>query len=993
MHFSISSWWFCCAVFVRRLFPQSRLVLRVATCLRFMAALQVPAFSVPAWPAEFPLSPRRATPPTDVAAATRASAVPCIKASPLGSGTQSTQWSQASEALLLALSTSAAAAHGARQQRKSRGGLRRIRGSRAVLRGVAGRKAFKLEVDLPVPELSTEQMALLKDLPQQTLKEAQRIAAALPGADQLPVVGTTVAEQVSKLKAQLPPETFQYLEGLNKMLPPDVLAVLQDPSVLEPIVQPGGYGALLVWLLALRRGPQPYLDQLPLRYDGPWIEAYWARRPLRLFRRFAEVSVKAGGFSVGVELDKLFNRDEEMMPQRAAEAKELITDLGPAFVKIVQVWASRPDVLPEPYQKELEQLLERVRPFGKGEALQTLRRNMSNDKFSEYFPDTAVFETPTAAASIGQVYKTTVQGREVAVKVQRPDVREQVTLDLFVIRRIANLGSYLPIERYARQFASLFELIDRAAPPFIEELDYENEACNQRLFAKKIAECELVCDTVAVPEVLFSSREVLVQEWLPGKKLTEPGAAKEQADRVVKVLLNSYMVQFLETGFLHGDPHPGNFVLMPSGKIGILDYGLMTTISEDKRVAFIEYIMHVQAKMFDECLTDLVNLEFLPRGIADDKEAREVIVPGLADTLTILFEQSDLRVQREKFIKQRDDLKASGKLEQLQEKLQAIARKYGSFRLPGYMTLIIRALATLEGVGLRTNESFALTKELFPYIARRLLTDDSLRIREALRAYLYKGRTRIQVQRVDDLADGFRTFTNLMKGSRSKAAEAGAPVPMESVEAMAVSSSAAIVPSSSTSMASEIPQAATAPGTSQTQDVDIATRDIAAVIFSPQGNFLQDLLIDEGVAAIDALSRAAFLQLIRSLGPLFFPMSLPLNLVARANPVFQETAILAREDKEALLLIRRIAQYAQAAATSENTALALPGNANNTSVATVAQDLQRLRPFAQGLLPTVLPGIQAFAQRFAQQLARRALQRMSSDIERSVGLRPEVVSQ
>eukprot|EP00434_Breviolum_minutum_P021552 symbB.v1.2.019022.t1/scaffold1541.1/size112753/4 len=667
-----------------------------------------------------------------------------------------------------------------------------------------------------------------------------------------------------------------------------------------------------------------------------------------------------------MEIDKLLGREEEMSAQRAREAKELITDLGPAFVKIVQVFASRPDALPEAYQKEFEGLLERVRPFEKDEAMETMSRNLGGDEAVRgLFDDMSVFDQPVASASVGQVYRATMSGREVAVKVQRPDVREQVTLDLFVVRQIASIGSYVPIERYARQFRSLFDLVDRAAPPFIEELDYEFEASNQKEFAELIAKCDLVSDTVQVPEVVRASREVLIQEWLPGKKLTEPGAAKDQAQQVVKVLLNSYMVQLLETGFLHGDPHPGNFVLMPSGKIGILDYGLMTRISEDKRVALIQYLMHVQANMYDECLQDLVTLEFLPAGLSNDKEAREVIVPRLvgdlssegsfqqaltgrseAETLNILFEQSDLRVQREKFIKQREELEASGKLEVLQQELQGIAKKYGSFQLPGYATLIIRALATLEGVGLKASSNFSLKSETFPYIARRLLTDDSLRIREALRAYLYKGRSRIAPDRLESLSQGFRTFTNLMKGDRVEAAAAGAPTP-------------------------EAVQAANAEeNTENAQNLDFATKDIAAVLFSPDGNFLQDLLIEEGVAAVDALSRAAVLQALRALnplGPLAVPVAAPLRLLLGDR---LEERLLNREDKQALLVIRKIVQIIQAAQSEQ------PEPTTNS-----LQDLQRLVQLATGFGPTLLPGATAFSQRFAQRLVQRALQRVAEDLE------------
>jgi len=635
------------------------------------------------------------------------------------------------------------------------------------------------------------------------------------------------------------------------------------------------------------------------------------------------------------------------MPQRASEVKELLEDLGPTFVKLAQVWASRPDILPKPYQERLTELLEQVQPFGRDGAMETLRRNIKGAKTVEsMFDDMSVFESPVAAASIGQVYKAKVNGREVAVKVQRPDVREIVTLDLYVIRRLAGWGSKLPIERYARQFQSLFELIDKVAPPFIEELDYELEAANQRLFAEKIYGCDIVSDAVVVPEVIFSSREVLVQEWLNGKKLTEPGAAREQAGRVVKALINSYMVQFLEFGFLHGDPHPGNFVLTPEGKIGILDYGLMTEIKEQYRLAFVEYIMHVQAKKYDECLQDLINLDFVPEGFGNDPEAKRVIGPGLASTLEILFSQSDLRVQQEKFKEQRDELEASGKLEVLREELTALAKKYGSFRLPSYATLIIRALATLEGVGLQTNEGFSIGQETFPYVARRLLTDDRLRIRSALRDYLYRGRQRIAVTRIDDLVTAFGTFTNLMKGDRSVAAEdGGAPKPFE----------------------------AEPDGSEAGVRVDAASRDIAAVLFAPEGNYLQELLIDEGVAAVDAMSRAAVVQLIRSLGPLAFPISAPLGFLLGTSSTEKE--LLTREDKESLLLVRRILQLAQS-----------PLGANLSSAPQVTdgrflEGLNRARPYVDELLPTIAPGAASFADRFTRAVGSRLLLRVAADVE------------
>lgn len=931
---------------------------------------------------------------------------------------------RAAQAALLAATLPAAAAS------KRRRALCKSRGGRLA------RNGWKVEVDLPVPtpaELSGDIDGAIGGV-RAAASAASGQLAGLEGAAAKELVGLedAAAKQLSQQLADvLPPDMAKQAQELVGSLPLDVTAALpklqsvwpeayevfmkavppqlasaikevsDDPKVLEPVLPVAAAGGLMVALLALRRGPQPWLDELPLRYDAGRIEAYWRRRPLTLLSRFVDVGIKGGLFFLGLKLDELTGKTSEMLPERASQLRELITDLGPAFIKIAQVWASRPDVLPEAYNKEIQKLLERVRPFSKEEALQTLRRNLSD--VESVFTSMDDFEEPIASASVGQVYRTFLKdGRKVAVKVQRPDVRESVTLDLYVIRQGAKLGMLVPFGNVARESRNFLDLFDLATPPFVLELDYEAEAANQKRFAETIDSCDLVNETVVVPEVCLATREVLVQEWLDGKKLTEPGAAQEQAGRVVKLLLNSYMVQFLETGYLHGDPHPGNFILMPSGKLGILDYGLMTEISPNRRIAFIEYLMHLQAKDYDSCLQDLVNLEFIPPGIANDKEAREVVVPALASTLATLYEDGgDLKKKREVFMQQREEMKASGKLDKLRSQLQDISKKYGSFRLPPYFTLIIRAFSTLEGLGLRNDGNFAIVKECFPYIARRMLTDDSYRMREALKSYLYKGRSRIAPERVDELAGGFSNFTNLMKGSRAEAAAVGgAPVqfeePAATVGSMALVTTAAAPtsePAAAPGSRSLAPAAVSGSGTGQevAAGTDTATKDIAAVVFSPEGNFLQDLLIDEGVSAIDALSRAALLGLLRAAGPLALPLTLPLALLpGMIGTLFgsNRDRLLSRSDKESLLLIRRIVRLTQSA-SAETPALAQAIASRSPSQATIgstARDLQQLQQLASGLLPTIAPGVTGFARRFAQQLARRALLRLAEDVERSAGL-------
>ncbi|CAE7294479.1 unnamed protein product [Symbiodinium microadriaticum] len=315
------------------------------------------------------------------------------------------------------------------------------------------------------------------------------------------------------------------------------------------------------------------------------------------------------------------------------------------------------------------------------------------------------------------------------------------------------------------------------------------------------------------------------------------------------------------------------------------------------------------------------------------------------------------------FAKQREEMKAAGKLDGLREKLQAISKKYsGAFRLPPYFTLILRAFGTLEGLGLKTNENFAIVKECFPYIARRLITDDSFRMREALRSYLYKGRSRIAVSRIDELATGFGNFTNLMnafgswvrKGSRTESAAAGGIQIEQNGQ-------------------NGTHEQSNGQSNGRVREVDSATREIAEVVFSPDGNFLQDLLIEEGVAAIDALSRASLVRLLRTLGPLALPLALPLNFLLGGA---DDQQLLSREDKQSLLVLRRITELVDAgrrpAAESDEAA----------DFGETVRSLQRLQPIAQGLLPSITPGAASFAGRFARQLARRVLLRLADDVER-----------
>ncbi|CAK9047691.1 unnamed protein product [Durusdinium trenchii] len=332
--------------------------------------------------------------------------------------------------------------------------------------GLTGLNVEKLAKDLEQTATRWAQHPekVLGDVERQATQVAKAAEKMLPKVPDLPLpVEAKVALKELSVKVEALLES-QNLKALATYLPPELATLLAHPEVLDPVKLPAGLGAALVALLALRRGPQPWLDELPREYDFGRIRTYWQRRPLQLLTRFIEAGLKVGGYTFQMKLDELLERSDEMRPQRAVEARELITDLGVTFIKIAQVWASRPDILPKEYLKEYEKLLEQVRPFGKDLALDTLRRGDSGRPAVELFQDLSVFDAPVASASVGQVYKATMNGKTVAVKVQRPDVREQSTLDLYVIRTAAALGAMLPFDQLQRQSKQLMEPGDRWPP-------------------------------------------------------------------------------------------------------------------------------------------------------------------------------------------------------------------------------------------------------------------------------------------------------------------------------------------------------------------------------------------------------------------------------------------------------------------------------------------------------------------------------------------------
>ena len=329
-------------------------------------------------------------------------------------------------------------------------------------------------------------------------------------------------------------------------------------------------------------------DQLSTVYSPSEVAAYFKKRPLKVAARAAQVAAEMAAFGAVLSLDFATGNVDKNEAARADQLRGVIERLGPAFIKIAQALSTRGDLLSPEYFKQIASLQDRVPPFSNVEAFEEMTRALGRPP-SEIFE--SISDQPIAAASLGQVYRATLRpemgGTEVAIKVQRPRVLEQVALDLYLMREAAvkikennDLKPIDPMNKSGGKGGPDWPaIIDEWAGRFFSEMDFSKEARNAKLLSQQMSSLEGI--VIADMKDDLTSRTVLVSQWIYGEKLGESSASDVR--ELCTTLLNAYLIQLLETGFLHADPHPGNLIRTPDGKICILDYGLMTEINAEQR--------------------------------------------------------------------------------------------------------------------------------------------------------------------------------------------------------------------------------------------------------------------------------------------------------------------------------------------------------------------------------------------------------------------------
>ena len=471
------------------------------------------------------------------------------------------------------------------------------------------------------------------------------------------------------------------------------------------------------------------LEPETVLYDPVEIETQYNGRFLQVIRRIFTVLKPILAFILGLWLDKRWGTLVKNERRRAVQLRDLLTKLGPAYIKIGQALSTRPDLVPPIYLEELTRLQDQLPAFPNEIAYQFIKEELGATPSEIY----AEFSSqPIAAASLGQVYKGRLKtGEEVAIKVQRPDLRERITIDLYILRKLAAW-----VQRNLKRVRSdLVGILDELGDRIFEEMDYIHEGENAERFFELYGHMK----DIYVPKIYweYTNRRVLTMEWINGIKLTQPekiAALGVNARYLIEVGVQCSLRQLLEHGFFHADPHPGNLLATMDGKLAYLDFGMMSEVKPAQRYGLIEAIVHVVNREFDSLAKDYVKLEFLT-----PETDLTPIIPAFAKV----------------FANAEGASVADLNIKSITDDLSALMYEY-PFRVPPYYALIIRSLVTLEGIAIYIDPNFKVLSEAYPYVAKRLLTDPADELRTSLQELLFKdGKFR------------WNRLENLLKNARS----------------------------------------------------------------------------------------------------------------------------------------------------------------------------------------------------------------------------------
>jgi len=409
-------------------------------------------------------------------------------------------------------------------------------------------------------------------------------------------------------------------------------------------------------------------------------------RPANLvrYRDIAHLLLKYGGSDVvrRAGLEDAVDGAPPAEPGQAAKAASLADDLealGPTFIKLGQLLSTRHDLLPAEYADALARLQDQVSPVPFDE-IQAVVEGELGLRLSKAF---ASFDAkPLAAASLGQVHHAVMRdGREVAVKVQRPGIRERVERDLEALEDIAE---FLDRHTEAGRWYGFTDTLDQFRKTLYREMDYRKEADNLVVVAGNLEEFDRI--VIPRPVMGYTTSKVLTMEFVRGVKITRLGPlGRVELDGrlLAEQLFAAYLKQILADGVFHADPHPGNVFLTEDRKIALLDLGMVGSLAPGLQEQLLRLVLAISEGRSDDAVAVLTRIG----------EARDD------------FDERKLSRAVSEFVAEYRNRSMQA---QLGKRLMHVARIAGEsgLRLPPELALLARALINLDQAGRVLDPSF-----------------------------------------------------------------------------------------------------------------------------------------------------------------------------------------------------------------------------------------------------------------------------------------------